>query len=361
MSTITDIQKEVIAMDSSIGELIRVINIKSEGKLYSVMDDINVPTFGNMIDMVNIFEQNLSYDNMKKILMRYQEVDDYKNYMIQLSTASLIYKRWSDSKIVYECDPFFVERLMSSENTEIHLELFDRLPTHTFAIYCKYSNWSMRYVNIYRSIDNFDYGNGEKPGRDCVHIEICNTESSDGFDYSSRSCNIYENDNLDDRVDKIINFVYGTTFESKFSEYSEEDQKEIRDRYKNELKFVILVSYYMATQNAIIRHKQIKKTQRLKKSNGIPLNINYNQLGIYRGLDFKSYDIKRINESSGDSEKKEGKTGREMTPHLRRAHWHHYWVGAKGDPNRYRVLKWIDPIFVNQGKINNSPIVVRRI
>lgn len=34
------------------------------------------------------------------------------------------------------------------------------------------------------------------------------------------------------------------------------------------------------------------------------------------------------------------------TPHIRRAHWHHYWMGAVGSDERRLILKWIPPVFV---------------
>ena len=45
-------------------------------------------------------------------------------------------------------------------------------------------------------------------------------------------------------------------------------------------------------------------------------------------------------------------TGRSMVPHVRKAHWQHYWVGPrKGrDDGRFGdklILKWLPPIFVN--------------
>ena len=33
-------------------------------------------------------------------------------------------------------------------------------------------------------------------------------------------------------------------------------------------------------------------------------------------------------------------------PHVRRAHWHHYWTGARDSAERALVLKWIPPVFV---------------
>ena len=41
-----------------------------------------------------------------------------------------------------------------------------------------------------------------------------------------------------------------------------------------------------------------------------------------------------------------GRTGQAKAPHLRRAHWHHYWAGPmEGD--RRLILKWIPPIAIN--------------
>lgn len=34
-------------------------------------------------------------------------------------------------------------------------------------------------------------------------------------------------------------------------------------------------------------------------------------------------------------------------PHLRRAHWHSYWVGPRGGPTRQLELRWLHPILVN--------------
>ena len=33
-------------------------------------------------------------------------------------------------------------------------------------------------------------------------------------------------------------------------------------------------------------------------------------------------------------------------PHVRRAHWHNYWTGARESAERCLVLKWIPPVFV---------------
>lgn len=43
-----------------------------------------------------------------------------------------------------------------------------------------------------------------------------------------------------------------------------------------------------------------------------------------------------------------GGSGGSMRPHVRRGHFHHYWIGSRADPER--VLKWIHPVIVKGGK-----------
>lgn len=368
MATLKEIQEAIIAADNRIGTTIKFVNTESGGKLQKLLDEVETPTFGNILDIGDMYEQALGPHNLAELHAIYPTDKDYSNHLMQTGTSMIVYSKWLKNKVVYECDPVFIERLMKTENTTIRFDVFDRLPAYTFAVYSKYKNWSVRYISITTCITDEDMlvrsGTAKKP---CMHIELCNTDTSNGFfEYSCRACNLYDNDNIDDRIEKVINLIYNNTVMSSFSEGELTDEKfeEIKQVYKDELKFAILISYYLAAQNAIVRHRQIKKTQRLKRQNGAPLNINYNQLGVYRGIDFKPYDIKRVNESVNISSDKSNNTGKEMPPHLRRAHWHHYWVGAKNDPNRHMILKWLDPIFVNQDKLyddSNKPIVVRRV
>ena len=48
--------------------------------------------------------------------------------------------------------------------------------------------------------------------------------------------------------------------------------------------------------------------------------------------------------SESDNIKKERKP---IKPHMRKAHWHHFWTGSKEDPdNRQLVVRWVPPTFV---------------
>jgi hypothetical protein len=50
---------------------------------------------------------------------------------------------------------------------------------------------------------------------------------------------------------------------------------------------------------------------------------------------------KRFDDSSGEG------SDANTRPHIRRAHWHTYWVGAVSSPERRQEVRWLPPIAVN--------------
>lgn len=49
-------------------------------------------------------------------------------------------------------------------------------------------------------------------------------------------------------------------------------------------------------------------------------------------------------------------------PHYRRAHWHHFWIGPRSKPEERKLtLKWLLPISVGIGDMDETPVVVRKI
>lgn len=74
----------------------------------------------------------------------------------------------------------------------------------------------------------------------------------------------------------------------------------------------------------------------------------WSEVGCRIGSELRAY--KRY-----ESERKPYQGGT-VRPHMRRAHWHHYWIGPR-DGDRKLVLKWIPPTMVGVGKEIKSPTV----
>lgn len=50
-------------------------------------------------------------------------------------------------------------------------------------------------------------------------------------------------------------------------------------------------------------------------------------------------------------------SGGTKRPHARRGHWHHYWVGPIGTPDRKLILKWTAPTFVHADDFDGGNVI----
>lgn len=70
----------------------------------------------------------------------------------------------------------------------------------------------------------------------------------------------------------------------------------------------------------------------------------------------------RAHSASSSGHRTAGETGRTVRPHLRRAHWHTYWVGPRSDPEkRHPELRWLPPIPVNMRSIDELKPTIRHV
>ena len=97
---------------------------------------------------------------------------------------------------------------------------------------------------------------------------------------------------------------------------------------------------YLCSENAEISKSvtpcDTRKLRSQKKQRKLTQSTWYN-VGTRIGAKFRAYSYMK---SSG------GKSGKgSVRPHIRRAHWHHYWTG-KRDGERHLILRWIEPTIV---------------
>ena len=76
-----------------------------------------------------------------------------------------------------------------------------------------------------------------------------------------------------------------------------------------------------------------------------------------RSVGYRTAASLSLSKNSGSGQ--EGKGDRSMAPHMRRAHWHHYWTGPL-DGERSCIVKWMPPIPVNTESGDVIPTVHRR-
>ena len=111
-------------------------------------------------------------------------------------------------------------------------------------------------------------------------------------------------------------------------------------------KWLMLV-LYLSAGNAEIRRDPSHFFRRTRKVADIPREVESFLVGEKTGLRLMTL---RRRAAASSEEKSSGGHHRSPLAHLRRAHWHTYYMGPrKGGAERKRVLKWIAPILVGTG------------
>ena len=262
----------------------------------------------------------------------------YSQTLMSMFSAMCIYYKWSSSgKVVYSITKEMADMLRSTADSEMHLDTLKYLPVNTFYFNLPEQCGKSKYIDIYFK-DN-----------DNVYITYIEDESPEPT-YNTFYILLQEGKTLSEMFDMANN--------SERTQQNIEEAKSIRgltddeinsqfNMQKDNMRLIASILFYLASANAIIKKKNIAKSKRVKSSvTNKPLNIDFNQVGFYKGISFNSIK-NNINEASDSSDKETNlnEIHQRKIPHIRRAHWHHYWIGSGS--SRRRILKWLPPIYIN--------------
>lgn len=96
---------------------------------------------------------------------------------------------------------------------------------------------------------------------------------------------------------------------------------------------------YIVSKNADVRTVYTPQQSRPKRSRQTDCTVHDVGFRIAPGLS----EVRRAADSVGRGN---GGTGRHVSTHVRRGHWHGYWLGPKNAPTDL-VIKWVAPVIVN--------------
>ena len=73
--------------------------------------------------------------------------------------------------------------------------------------------------------------------------------------------------------------------------------------------------------------------------------------------------IKRNRSYAAETQRKSGdhKQHARPRPHLRRGHWSHFWTGKRDGSDRERILKWIEPVYINANTPDDLPTTIHKV
>lgn len=110
---------------------------------------------------------------------------------------------------------------------------------------------------------------------------------------------------------------------------------------------------YIISKGADVKTVYVPQKNRPKKTKQTDCTVHEVGFNVSRHLERVRYVYAQEEANAkhdGEGEKsEEGKPRRHVSPHVRRAHWHGYWLGKRDNPTDL-VIKWIAPVIVNGGE-----------
>lgn len=281
------------------------------------------------------------------VLDKYVGVPQNKiNYVAEISDFFLIptyTELWAKDKQVYKMDNTFAKFLVKTDKFSLHKKSVEDLQHKHFYLdleSCKdFGKACGVFVNVVSS------------EKSVVVVYFILDESS--VVYSGNITGLYGEDDfvkfsVDELVPKEHDNPWGITpVEQYLNIKIDDNSKEISHRQIVPLILQLLT--YMGVKDKDIKENATTKTTYKKRvdANGKPIvknkfsEIQMYDVGFIKGKELHIYlDTEETKTRKGHT--KQG--GYTVRPHIRNAHWQHYWTG-KGRVN-YEV-RWIEPSFVN--------------
>jgi len=247
---------------------------------------------------------------------------------------------WGISKTVYRFDPDLLEELGNTDiDRYIPIEIFDRLPDYCPFIECRIP---LTEVFSHRVSEGFFVSRiscEELHGlRVCI---VCRSESDqDAFVVQTLTLPL---------SDKL---TIGQSLASFLDKDSNSSPKPavVYECFKKILSLIL----YLCSIGSEIQDRPSSEKKPMQIHGALPEKPRIADVGLRIGSAIRSY---RIEQAKQDSEAV--RTGRTLSPHIRRAHWHHFWTGPMHE-SRTLILKWIPPIPVNLDK-GELPVTIRPV
>ncbi len=159
--------------------------------------------------------------------------------------------------------------------------------------------------------------------------------------------------------------AYALQFSTQPNPLTKQLTEQERAMEMKEVPSLVSLVLYLCSENAEIRQsgggdRRPAYPQPEKKKKGLRLYAadrpTHWEVGYRLGA-----ALRRASTERGSADDPTGSHARPR-PHIRRAHWHSYWVGKWNDPDaRTVVLKWLPPIAVNVQDVDELPTTVREV
>lgn len=128
------------------------------------------------------------------------------------------------------------------------------------------------------------------------------------------------------------------------------------------LSVMIQALLYLCAQNADLRRTSPAPStadhQQRSHGQAKKLPVQSWSVGVRVGQTIKAN--RRRYERTGGTSAPHGTHARPR-PHLRSGHWSHFWTGKRDSVDRERILKWIEPVYINANGPDDLPATIHKV
>lgn len=263
-------------------------------------------------------------------------IDEDRALAAEAFSTSYIVNTWAKSKQVYQFDAELELSLADSDNIELPVRILDRLPHRTF--YIDFAENGIFKSNFHGT---FIHIAPEQKG----YLVYIMRVKEDGRSMSGKIALVPQDDNYDEAT-----FIF--------------DKNDIPQNNADRNKdwqifgfFLINALLYLCADNNEIHESALTK-QTYRKSTRIRnkfSEVRKWECGYRYGT-----EIRKIKTTSDDKKETSSHASpasrKTVIKHVRRAHWHHYWVGKQNTDERKLILHWIPPTLVRGTKCDAAII-----
>lgn len=289
---------------------------------------------------------------------------------------SYVCHNWRKYKAIYNFNSSFLKVLLETEDAPVYPDILKQLPYPDFTMNLPEE---FEYDNMFVHVEFSDkHGTGEtdtlflitlfceNPSNGALRLNQCMHWCGNGkklLESFRETKRTYYDHSLDDGNDGtyIANKVLPTLETPTTME--ELNMYKVRNlAMEKYLRAAVTAAYYLASRNAEIKETKIKKSERpvfTMKQGKKPhkVIIRDYEVGYVIGKSFESQMEEQ--HSSQNILTIRGGSTHTVRPHIRRAHWHHYWVG---EGRTRREVRWLQPTMVLPGPRNEpSAATIRRV
>ena len=273
---------------------------------------------------------------------------EIKQTFLAGTVALRVVDEWCRAKNCFVFTEEMEEALMSQKVSDISADILNRLPYNNFAIIMSLKNFgssiSLKTSNLHIacavvSISEFN-------GRRYFSFTVHNNEQSIAQGVNPTLGLIFSGEYGFDRIQ-------GKTIRQMKEDIDEQSSRAVHDGNLNLFpgftSFFFNALLYLCSENAELTEKPFEGRPYRPAKPGFVKNIprEVHQMTVGEKFSIKVKDWKAVKKKYESTPHETG-TGSPVSPHVRRAHWHHYWKGSEKDGDRRLALEWTEPVFIHK-------------